>query len=438
MIRFVSFVIFFIPAFVLGNAAEELEKKYANLLDPLVEDGLLPSYFLSVSDRNGLIFDRGLGTSGAIIEKDPTSQTRFALLSLSKPIVALAVLKLLELENVSLDTSVSKYLPEFKDARVCGESALVTDIKIVDLFRHTSGLGNNLEFSGARSNQMRSAGCTRELAQLYQDKALMTFNTVLGANIKNTSLEDQVNKLSSLPLLFKAGHDFQYSLSTDVLGRIAEVLSKESLDVFLKDVLFEPLGMKNTGFYVDEEDRYRRATLMKPLIRTFPVPGTYQRFEKYPFRQFEVAGIGDRVNVVSAGMGLVSTGEDMAKFANFILRELSLYDGSVFLSASMSDLIFKNQLPSILGENPLKGKLPRASGDGMSLIFNIRAKDRSYREVFERKDVDFFYWSGFSSSVFWVDPLTGVSGVFLSQIRPTQNYLIGDLDRIADSLITAK
>ena len=419
--------------------SESLGESYKDLLDPLVQDGFLPAYYLAVGNDERLLFERGLGTRGALNHRDPNDSTPFALFSLSKPIVALAVLKILEEKKINLDSPLSTYLTDFKQQKLLGKKSGYHEIRLIDLFTHSSGLANNLEFAGQVSNPAFGSLVGRnELSRKYQEQNLFTWESILTEKTELNSLSDQIETLSSFPLLFEPGTEFQYSLSTDVLGRLAEVLSGKTLNNFLRDALLSPLEMENTAFVLDEDQRELRATVMKPLIRTFPVPGTYQRFEVLPFKNFGVEGIGDRANILSGGMGLISTGGDLVKFLRFLSSDMMLSSGEPYLTEEFKRFVFENQLGDRLGANPLQGKLPRSSGDGFSALFNIRGLDRKYRSSFERESIDFFYWSGFSSSVIWIDPASGIFGVFLSQIRPTQQYLVNKLEEIVDKQFLRK
>jgi len=111
---------------------------------------------------------------------------------------------------------------------------------------------------------------------------------------------------------------------------------------------------------------------------------------------------------------------------------------SGYFSPDIAKLIFDNQLPQGIGGSPLAGKLPRANNDGFSLLLNIRTKQNRYEEKLTREQADYYYWSGFSSSVIWIDNKEGVAGVFLSQMRPPQDYLVSKLVRMARESDVAK
>lgn len=409
--------------FLAWGSSSTLDKAYADFLDPFVRDGYMSAYYLAVSKDGVVEVDRGLGANGAINLPDPNNQTSFALFSLSKPLVSVAVLKLVDKGLIELDAPLAQYLPEFKGIALEDGIVADSDLKVFNLFTHTSGFIHNKDFRGKG-----------ELAEAYQSEGLFTLESLSGKSYSSPdALAEQVGKLASLPLSNKPGSSFEYSVSTDVLGRLAEVVSGKGLDVFLEEILFEPLGMKETGFYRSEVGKANKAVLMKPLIRTFPVPGTYQRFEPHPpFIEGAGPGLGEAVGLLGAGSGLISNGKDMIRFARFLLDGMSMEDGTSFLSNELKSKLFTHQLSREMGDWPLAEKLPYASNDGMSLGLNIRSKVPGGLWDKKSASIDFLYWSGFSSSVLWIDIENNVAGVFLSQIRPAQHFLVSELDEIAD------
>ena len=252
-------------------SSTELEEAYGDHLDPMVRDGLVAAYYLAVEKNGSIEVDRGLGAKGAIDVPDPDKNTTFALFSLSKPIVSVAVLKLVDQGLIDLDAPLSRYLDEFQNLKLKNGKTVESQPKIINHFTHTAGFSHNRDFRGKS-----------ELSEAYQSKGLFTLKSMVTADTKGNALAIHVNQLAEMPLSSSPGSRFEYSVSTDVLGRLAEVVSGKRLDVFLEEALFGPLGMKDTGFYLKDKNRTNKATLMKPLIRTFPVPGTYQRFEPHP------------------------------------------------------------------------------------------------------------------------------------------------------------
>ena len=408
------------------------------ILDPLVDEGYLPAYYFSVINKDGALLEKGRGSSGNLDHFDPDGQTKFALLDLSKPVVAVAALKLVSDGSLELDAPVSYYLPEFKHSSSQRLDYSAKEATVRDLFTHTAGFANNPDHSVGRRGILGDDSTSSRLSETYREKDVFTLRSLLSSDLQEVSLENQVNRLAKLPLLYEPRTSFEYSVATEVLGRVIEVVSGLTLDTALQKLLFEHLDMRDTGFSLTAEEQGDRAILMKPLIRTFPVPGNYQRYEPYPFPAEDILGIGERANYFSGGFGLVSTGDDMAKFVRFLLKTSMTDSESGYFSPDIAKLIFDNQLPQGIGGSPLAGKLPRANNDGFSLLLNIRTKQNRYEEKITREQADYYYWSGFSSSVIWIDNKEGVAGVFLSQMRPPQDYLVSKLVRMARESDVAK
>ena len=422
--------------FLLANNgfAEEdpsLDLAVKETLDPLVEEGYLPAYYLSVINEDGALLEKGKGSSGNLNHFEPDGETRFALLDLSKPVIAVAALKLVSEGSLELNAPISSYLPEFKHSSSQRRDYFAKEATVRDLFTHTAGFTNNLDHSVGRRGILGDDSPSNRLSKTYHEKDMFTLRSLVSSDRQRGSLENQVNRLAKLPLLYEPRTSFEYSVATEVLGRMVEVVSGKTLDVALQKLLFDHLDMQDTGFYLPAEEQGDRAILMKPLIRTFPVPGDYQRYERYPFPAEDISGIGQRANYLSGGFGLVSTGDDMAKFVRFLLKTSMTDSESGYFSPDIAKLIFDNQLPQGIGGSPLAGKLPRANNDGFSLLLNIRTKQNRYEEKITREQADYYYWSGFSSSVIWIDNKKELAGIFLSQMRPPQDYLISKLVRMA-------
>jgi CubicO group peptidase (beta-lactamase class C family) len=403
-----------------------LRAKYQGLLDPLVDDGKIPAYYMAVVEAGQLLFERGHGSTGANAHPEPTSQTPFALLSLSKPITTLAALKLVDDGAIKLSDRLSQYLPEFSDPVLLSGDKSNKPILISDLFTHTAGLGYG-EISGIRASNENP----------LDGKGILAVKTIIGVAGGSRSLEEEVLKIAEAPLISEPGSEFNYSVSIDILGRVAEVVSGMPLEQYLKKVLLDPLDMTSTGFRVPEKVSAPQARLVKPLIRTYPTPGRYQRYEPFPDFPKGFNRIGEQSYVSSGGSGLVSTPSDMLRFLDFLINETRLPDGRFFLKSELREKIFSNQLNPSIGEMPLRGKLPYAARDGLSFGFAVRTASSDISDT-EKSGDHFIYWSGFSSSAIWIDREAKVGGIFLSQLAPSDLFLAERLAQIADENLSQK
>ncbi len=406
-----------VPGAVLAEGAEQ---KFRQLLDPLVENGKLPAYFLGVVKDGEVVVKRGLGTAGSYNHPTPTSKTRFALLSLSKPMTVLALLRLVDQGKLRLDDPLSKYLPQFAALKLHTGEALNRPILIADLFTHTAGFGHSSDF-----------GSSVTKTKAYQAQNLFTLSGLIDDGAPRATLSEQLEEVAKLPLINQPGVEFHYSISTDILGHVAELVTQQPLATFLRNELFVPLGMNDTGLRVSAEEAQDMARLVKPLIRTYPTPGRYRRYEPHSELPRGANNIGRGRGLSSAGSGIVSTGADCLKFLQFLLSGMRLTDGSQFISDELKDRYFNHQLNENLGTTPLAGKLPYARRDGLSFGWALRLRPSEDLLTQHAGSPAFHYWSGFSSSVMWLNLEAKTAGVFLSQITPSEIFLASRLEEIA-------
>ncbi len=244
-----------------------------------------------------------------------TTDTIFRIYSMTKPITTVAALMLWEQGKFGLDDPVCKYIPQLKGLRVSagkGETvASQREISIRDLMRHTSGLVDAFGDS--------------PVDRMYLHKNLLD---------PNSTLQDLVTKLTTVPLQDQPGTRFHYSVSTDVLGRLVEVTSGESLDVFFEQRIFKPLGMVDTGFYVPASKANRLAANYGPAgrgrLRVIDDPAKSLFLTPPKF--------------LSGGGGLVSTARDYTRFCQLLLDGGELH-GVRLLKPETIQLMTHNQLP---------------------------------------------------------------------------------------------
>jgi CubicO group peptidase (beta-lactamase class C family) len=309
----------------------------------------------------------------------------FRIYSMTKPITTVAALMLFEEGKFKLDDAVSKYLPEFKGLRVYagnGDQTLKAkqEMTVRDLMRHTSGLTYGMP-NGSPVDKLY-------IANKIEDS--------------NDTLADMVSKLGKLPLQYQPGARFHYSVSTDVLGRVVEVLSKKPLDEFLRDRIFQPLDMRDTGFLVSEEKLDRFTTSYRPggkgTLTVIDAPATSRYRNRRKF--------------LSGGGGLLSTARDYARFCQMLLNGGSL-QGIRLLRPETVRQMTANQLPAEalpmnLGGFPLPG-LGFGLGVSVRLNTNSSKPDPAAGE---------YGWSGAASTYFWVAPKSELLVIVLQQVEP--------------------
>ena len=309
---------------------------------------------------------------------------------MSKPITSVAVMMLYEEGHFLLGDPVSKYLPEFKNARVFVQPATgasysipaTTEITIRDLLRHTSGI----------TYQWNPV-----LGPLYKNA-----NVASGLLPYDGTIEDSVKRLAGVPLLFNPGERWEYGLSVDVLGRLVEVISGKTLDQFLRERIFVPLGMKDTFFYPPDDKLARLATAYtyypdKGLNRFPDTPiteGPFSYSADYPYS-------GPK-KLFSGGAGLVSTAQDYARFCQMMLNEGKAGDRQL-LSRKSIELMTHDQL----------GKL--SSEQSFGLGFGI---DGIKTPLAELGSAGEYKWSGFYYTTFSIDPREQMIVIFMGQLHP--------------------
>ena len=325
--------------------------------------------------------------AGKPLEKDAI----FRICSMSKPITSTAVMMLYEEGRFLLEDPVSKYLPEFKSPRVLVKPAVgqpytipaTREITIRDLLRHTSGL---------------TYGWNANLGQAYQDA-----NVASGLLQYDGTIGDCVKRLAPLPLLFNPGDRWEYSLSVDVLGRLVEVVSGVPLDQFLKTRILDPLGMKDTYFFLPDDKAPRLATAYTFYdgagLARFPdkpiVEGTFAYSADYPVR-------GPK-KLFSGGAGLVSTAMDYARFCQMILDGGRLGDVRI-LSRKSVELMSHDQL----------GRIDPDRGFGLG--FGVDGVKAPLSEV---GSAGSFNWGGFFYTSFVIDPKEDMIVISMAQLHPT-------------------
>ena len=338
--------------------------------------------------RHGKLAYTGTWGMRDVAARDPAeADDIFRIFSMTKPITSVAVMMLYEEGHFFLSDPVGRYLPELADLPVAklSEATSADDIPterarrpmtIQDLLRHTSGLTYGV-FSNSVVDSLYSR--TGALAQ--------------------PTLADMVTELGEIPLMYQPGTRWHYSLSTDVLGRLVEVVSGQSFNAFLRERIFEPLGMVDTGFHVpaSEHDRFSRSYGHEGAERTLTLGDTLG-FTRPP-------------TMFSGGGGLVSTAHDYARFAQMLLNGGEL-DGARILGRKTIELMTVDHLPDGVPTEFL------SPGWGFGLGFTV--KNEAGMDGMPGS-VGNYYWYGVQGTSFWVDPEEDLIGIFMIQIRPNRD-----------------
>ena len=386
----------------VGLSSERLQRIAATVQREIDNQHIAGAVTL-VARKGRVAWLKGQGSMDREAGKPMPKDAIFRICSMSKPIVSTAVMMLYEEGRFLLEDPVSKYLPEFKNPRVLVKPAsgqpytipATREITIRDLLRHTSGI---------------TYQWNADLGQAYVDA-----NVASGLVQFDGTIGDSVKRLGALPLLFNPGDRWEYSLSVDVLGRLVEVVSGMPLDQFLKARILDPLGMKDTCFFLPDDKVARLATAYtyydeKGLGR-FPdkpiVEGTLVYSADYPYR-------GPR-KLFSGGAGLVSTAMDYARFCQMMLGGGALGDVRI-LSRKSVELMSHDQL----------GKIDPDMGFGLG--FGVDGVKAPLKELGSPGS---FNWGGFFYTQFVIDPKEDMIVISMAQLHPTGDLT---LDRVVGLL----
>ena len=323
------------------------------------------------------------------------TDTIFRIASMTKPITSVAIMMLYEEGKLSLTDPVSRFIPAFKQQRVMGQDGGATEnarrgMTIRDLLTHRSGLTYGFLNAGPVGNAYRQNGVTD------------------GLTTTDMTLAEGIDKLAAQPLISQPGAAWNYSLSTDVLGRVVEVASKQAFDVFLRERIFTPLGMTDTAFVVPESKWSRLATVYAPdgagAIRPMKDPESFANTHMSPIAYYKAPK-----KYLSGGAGLTSTVRDYARFA-LMLAGGGAVDGVRLLSPKSVQLMAGNHTSDLTTPGLLLGP-GIGFGLGFSVVTNVAATQTLGSE-------GQFGWSGIYGTNFWVDPKERLVAIVMVQRYP--------------------
>jgi len=371
----VTTLAFAAPAEV-GLCPERLQRLLA-VLQADIERGRLPGAVVLVARRGKVALFESLGRQDPATGSPMTRDSIFRIYSMSKPVVSMAVMMLLEQGRLLLSDPVARHLPEFANQKVAVEREGRVELEdlrrpatVQDLLRHTAGL--TYEFLG-------SADVQRQYAKLQ-----------MGSRERSNAEFSRV--LAGLPLMYQPGSVWEYSRATDVLGRLVEVLSGQTLGEYLRRNIFVPLGMHDTGFSVGQAHHPRIAE-----------PFAHDPDGGVPMRVLEPRRAA---TMESGGGGLLSTAMDYARFLQF-MRNRGELDGVRLLGSRTVDFMTADHLGAI----PVTGDvLP--PGYGFGLGFAVRTAT-GIASVPGSKGL--YYWGGIAGTTFFVDPAEDLYAVLMIQ-----------------------
>ena len=333
--------------------------------------GKIPGGLFLVAKGGKVVNITAVGTEGPGDADPVTPETIFRVYSMSKPIVSIATMQLVEDGKISLDDPISKYIPEFANPKVLvgkGETRpAAREITVRDLLSHKSGLIYGI-----------FASPDDELGKMYMAAGDVSYDI--------TALELS-KAIAALPLAFDPGSAWTYSRSTDVLGAVIEVAAGKPLDVLLEEQIFTPLGMNDTHFYL-EEDEFNRLAEPPTTIPALSTPKVKQP-------------------MLSGGGGLNSTTEDYFRFTE-MLRGKGTYRGVEIIKPETLAIMLQDEIATGVDRKAwFYDALPGAGfGLGFGLIPINPADPASPK---------YFTWSGYAGTNMWIDPVNDITTIFMMQ-----------------------
>ncbi|MEO1064671.1 MAG: serine hydrolase domain-containing protein [Actinomycetota bacterium] len=381
----------------VGMSAGRLER-IAPAMASYVERGKVAGISTLLSRRGEVVHTHQVGHRDREADLPMTDDTIFRIYSMTKPVVATALMLLVEEHGIRLTDPVAAFIPAFGATQVFAEDGSIVPpnrpIDLRDVLTHTSGL--TYDFMEGSPADVR-----------YREARIM--------NDASRTLEELAEAIAEIPLAFQPGTRWHYSVGTDVAARVVEVLSGQPLGRFLQDRLFDPLGMVDTGFAVPDDQLGR-------LSAMYGLPDLVgEGFSATPLVEAMLSGFNERIDVSATyptdrpdtwargGLGLFSTVRDYHRFAQLLL-DGGRVDGERLIGRKTLELMHTNHLPEALRPYEILGQLNPGWGFGLAsrvlLDVGLHGGPGSVGE---------FGWAGAAKTYYWVDPAEELVGVFMAQ-----------------------
>ena len=383
----------------VGLSEERLER-ISSTAQGFIDEKQLVGAVTLVARRGKVAHFEPYGMMDIEADKPMQKDTIFRIYSMTKPIAAVGVMMLCEEGKLTLDAPASMYLPEFSgmqvaqnpDADVFTLVEADREMTVQDLMQHTAGLPGAARYMSGNT----------AVDKLYRKAGLH--------RLHECNLQELVEQLGTIPLLYQPGTKWHYSIAADVLGRLIEVASGQPFDQFLAERIFQQLVMTDTGFYVPAEKIDRLAGMYGPKptgdLQTIDAPeGGTGHISKTSFIK--------KPRFLSAGGGLVSTASDFARFC-LMLSGKGALSGKRLMKAESVELMTRNHLPENL--IPLDKKPEdRYGGLGFGLGVSVRVQQTDWVPA---SQIGEYGWIGGTSTEFWISPRDELVAVTLAQHIP--------------------
>ena len=362
------------------------------IVEQFVADGKAPGVVVKILRDGRTLYERAIGERDMASHAPMELDTRFALASMSKPFTSVAIMQLVEQGKIGLEDSLVSVLPQFAKMAVHGSDGQSAGGRITfhQLLTHTSGLSY-----GA----IKVPGSGNIVSDMYFDAEVLYHRVVREKPAASSkTLEEMVDRLVDMPLAYEPGTLWEYSIASDVLARVVEVLSGERFDRYLSKYLFAPLGMTRTGYFC--RDRSQLATNYDPDPQGDLVANEVA--ERYVEEPTFFGGGGE----------LITTAGDYASFDQMLLNGGSLGESRVLSPQSVA-LMTRNYLSDAQRAELSKVTVGAMPNYGFGYGFAVAVEADEVAGVAKGD----YFWNGGGGTVNWVDPENGVVGVIMKHVR---------------------
>jgi CubicO group peptidase (beta-lactamase class C family) len=353
-----------------------------------IETKQLPGVSIMVARKGRIVYAKSFGVRDPSKPDSMRVDTLFRIYSMTKPMASVAAMILVEEGRLQLSDPVAKHLPAFKEMKVAtpnGEVPAARPMTVQDLLRHTSGLTyGELNTNPVIKEELTKTGLAKP--------------GVIDFDARDMTAAEQVERMAKVPLMHQPGTAWEYSLSTDLLGRVIEAASGKRLGDFMAERIFKPLRMNDTSFMVPEGKMSRLAA----------------SFDKDPVtgNAFKLIDVSKSPGNDSAGAGAVSTVPDYMRFAQMMLNG-GVLDGQRILSPMTVRYMTSDHLgPRIPIAQTLGGSVLTPTLYTFGLGFAVRPADGL---AFWPGSAGDYYWGGYAGTIFWVDPKEQIVAVMMMQ-----------------------
>jgi CubicO group peptidase (beta-lactamase class C family) len=357
--------------------------RVGTVMQRYVDEKALAGLITMVARRGQTIHFQRFGMMDVAAARPVEFDTIFRIYSMTKPLTSVALMMLFEQGLVRLTDPVAGFIPALRNVKVLARDGTLADLEreitIHDLLRHTAGMSYNGYYEDTGD----------PVDELYDEADLWP---------ADATSEEMVRRIAELPLAFQPGQGWRYSVATDVIGHVVELVSDMSLAQFLEEKILKKLGMEDTAFSVppDKVDRFA-------ALHGTSKEGALEEID------VSIGGEYADVSLYSGGHGLVSTAPDYARFAQFILNKGEL-DGVRLLGPRTVELMTANHLPAAV--LPMAMGAEQMPGLGFGLGFSVML-DVALSGMMG--SVGLCGWSGWAKTHFWVDPQEQITGVLMMQ-----------------------